>query len=506
MVTPKDLLSALARAYTISRFTPEGDSDLSDALERVRGGQAELGWVVFRVGIGGFTTGGEKVRAEGEDLEQFHESLEQAGIQEIRLQSVIPPEVFLDFFHRLSTPSVFLDEPPSAYFRGLQRHIGLSFQRSDSEPPGMVGAIQRLFAARADAAFPASEEFEGKLPEAHSAWTLQPEGAEDKLEALDPDDLEQIGAYLVAGEPDRTEWRERILARGRELEASRKVRDLSGMVELLIESGGDGPGAEEAIDLGRELASPLVASHLVARLGGTKDIAERERLTKIIFRIGREGALALSDALGEARDRSQRRAFMDALGAMGPFGLERAQRMVEDPRWFVVRNGAALLGDLGGEDTVSYLTATLAATDARVRKESVRSLAKLGGRDAEMLVTGMLADGDPAVRAAACQALGVLKSSRSVQPLVDALKDESPDVQIESLRALGRIGDPGVVRTVEKKAFGGLFSKGTAEIRIAAFRALAGIGTHGALRALEKGANDSDPTVRTVVRALIDTD
>jgi HEAT repeat protein len=278
------------------------------------------------------------------------------------------------------------------------------------------------------------------------------------------------------------------------------------MVQLLVLPGADGFEDQEALQLGRELAGPSVTSHVVARLGSTKQLLERDRLALLLSRIGREGAIALSDALGEARDRSQRRAFMDAMGAMGPAGLESAQRMVEDPRWFVVRNGVALLGDLGGKDAINYLTGALANSDPRVRKEAVRSLAKVGGRDAETLVVGMLADGDPGVRAASCQALGVLKASRSVKPLVDALKDESFDVQVESLRALGQIGDPGVVRTVEKRALGGFFSKGTKEVRIAAFRALAGIGTPGALRVLEKGANDTDPTVRTVARALMDTD
>ena len=141
----------------------------------------------------------------------------------------------------------------------------------------------------------------------------------------------------------------------------------------------------------------------------------------------------------------------------------------------------------------AYLTGALANEDSRVRKESVLSLAKLGGRDAEALLIGMLDDGDPSVRAATCRALGILKSPRSVKPLVEVLRDESLDVQVEGLQALGQIGDPGVVRTIEKRALGGLFSKAPREVRIAAFRALAGIGTPGALRALEKGANGSRP-------------
>jgi len=75
---------------------------------------------------------------------------------------------------------------------------------------------------------------------------------------------------------------------------------------------------------------------------------------------------------------------------------------------------------------------------------------------------------------------------------------------VECLHALGRIGDPGAVPLIEKKAVGGLFSRPPREIRIAAFRALASIGTARAVRTLEKGARDRDSGVRTAAKALIE--
>jgi HEAT repeat protein len=197
---------------------------------------------------------------------------------------------------------------------------------------------------------------------------------------------------------------------------------------------------------------------------------------------------------------------MNALVAMGPLGLERAQQMVEDPRWFVVRNGVALLGELSEETSVEYLTTALAHDEARVRKEAVWSLAKVGGSDAETLLIGMLADQEAGVRARTCQALAKLKSTRAVKPLLELLRDPSPDVQVESIQALGQIGDPGAVRPVERRALGGLLSRPTREVRIAAFRALKSIGTPGAMAALEKGVKDRDKGVQAVVKALVETD
>jgi HEAT repeat protein len=288
------------------------------------------------------------------------------------------------------------------------------------------------------------------------------------------------------------------------LQEARNHAALANVVQFLIEASGEASENEDVVELARDLTTPALASHLVARLGTERDEAERGRLTRDLVRLGREAALALADALGEARDRFQRRSYADALAAMGPLGMEMAQGMVLDPRWFVVRNGVAILGDIGGEAVVDPITAALAHTDHRVRRESVLALAKLGGDDAAQLLLGMMHDPEPDVRGAACRALGALKSEKALRPLLTLLESEKDeDVQVECLRALGHLGDPGAVPLVEKKAAGGLFSRTSREVRIAAYRALAGIGTPKAKALLEKAAEESDVGIRTVVRALL---
>jgi HEAT repeat protein len=276
------------------------------------------------------------------------------------------------------------------------------------------------------------------------------------------------------------------------------------MVGLLSELAGTSPGPEEVLDLARDLSTPAVASHLVARLASTRSEEEKEHLTGIIGSLGGEVGLALADALGEARDRYQRRNLVDAMVALGPTGQALAEGMLDDSRWYVVRNGVTVLGEVGGEGAVAHLTGTLANPDPRVRKEAVWALAKLGGEDSAMLLLGMLEDGDAEVRSMAARSLGVLRIEKAVRPLLNLLEsEEEEDVQIEGLRALGQIGDPGAVPQIEKRAVGGIFSRPTQEIRIAAYRALAGIGTPHAVGLLEKATNDSDSGVRTVAQALL---
>jgi HEAT repeat protein len=506
MATPQDLLSALSRAYFLTETGFSENPEYGEAIQEVREIQGEVGWFLVRVQDEDLTAGGEPVTIVSEEFAEFRAALHEAGIQELRFQEVLEPQVLEDFLRRLHPSSATEGTLPSARFRGLEGDLGLSFRESpatlpgQATLPGMVGGVQDLFHT-------SPPSFQLPSEGAFQSGSVSPEpadGLSSPDSVLPPELAEEVRTYIDSQDLVRAESETKLRARAEELTKSRNLAALSGLVQLLVESAGDGPQAQEVIELVGELTTPAVASHIVARLGSTRDEAERSRLVHLTSRVGREGALALADALEEARDRFQRRAFLDAMVALGPMALEMAQRMVRDPRWFVVRNGVTVLGELGGEEAVTHLTATLANADSRVRRETVLSLAKVGGLDAEMLLLGMLNDGKPDVRAAACRGLGVLKSDRALRSLLGCLKDGDPDVQVECLRALGQIGDPGAVRLVEKRALGGLFSRRPQrEIRIAAFRALAGIGTPQALRTLEKGAKDRDQGVRTIVKALI---
>lgn len=514
MATPQDLLLALSRVYDFTETRFSGDPEYVGALEEVRGVHEALGWVVVRVGSGGFQANGEPVPDPERMLISLARALREAGIEEIRFQDPVDPEVLEEFLRRVYPSPGRGDQLPSARFRGLGPALGLSYRGGEGSLPGMAGSVQGLFQAKEA---PDGSESETPSPgeEVASSPSALP-GERDESLGLPPrpslpEELDQlVRGFLDVTAPLRSEKSTRIKEAAGEMKEAHDVSGQTELVQRLAESVGAATGDPDILELARDLASPAIASRLVARLGATRDSFERGQLIHVISRLGREGGLALADALVEARDRAQRRTFMDALVAMGDLGLEMADGMADDSRWFVVRNGVAVLGEIGGEEAVTTLTGTLANRDARVRKESVLALAKLGGDNAGILIMGMLDDGDAGVRAAACKGLGALRVARAVKPLVGILEhDDDTDVRVEGLRALGQIGDPGAVPHIEKRALGGLFSRFSRparEIRIAAYRALAGIGTPHAKSLLQKAATDSDPGVKAVVRSLIGDD
>jgi len=378
--------------------------------------------------------------------------------------------------------------------------VGLSFRDPQADLPGMVGAVQKLFQTSTPA-LPASTDGAEEM----SSGSVGPDTLfPSPRRVLSPEVVEEVRVYLDSYDLLRAESEKRLRDAAQSLIKSRDVAALGELVQLLVESADSKAGDPEAIGLAQGLTTPAAASNIVARLGVAGDETERGRLTRVLFQIGREGALALADALGESRDRSERRAFLAAMVTLGPLALETAQGMVADPRWFVVRNGVSVLGELGGEDVLSHLTGTLANRDSRVRTETILSLAKVGGEDAEILLLGMLDDGEAEVRATACKALGALKSPRAYRPLLELLTDDAQEVQVETLQALGQIGDPGAVPLIEKKAMGGLVSRPPREVRIAALRALVSIGTTRALKTVEKGTKDRDSIIRAVASALLE--
>lgn len=246
------------------------------------------------------------------------------------------------------------------------------------------------------------------------------------------------------------------------------------------------------------------AARVVAELAVERDEERREELFEACERLGLDAARALASALAATEDRFARSVYLDALIHMGVAGLPVVEEMMDDPRWFVVRNGVAVLGEVGGERAVELLTGALARPEPKVRRDALLALAKRGGSDAGQLAYGMLDDPAAMVRAAAATAVGELGVERAVRPLVQMLgHDDDPDVILSALHSLGRLKDPGAVQAIERHAVGSFLRRPPPDVRIAAYRALLHIGTPRARRLLNQAVDDHDRSVRAEVRRLL---
>ncbi|MEX2472109.1 MAG: HEAT repeat domain-containing protein [Gemmatimonadota bacterium] len=261
-----------------------------------------------------------------------------------------------------------------------------------------------------------------------------------------------------------------------------------------------GNGAVEAE--GSAMLHPAVP--LVAALGRERDDDRRHAIVDELARLGEPAADSIADALAQTEDRFARSVYLDALISLAPVSLKVVEEMMDDPRWFVVRNGSFVLGEIGSPRAVELLVGGLARPEPKVRREAVLALAKAGGVDASQLVFGMLDDPATTVRVAAVSAVGALGVERAVKPLMRMLdQEDDPDLLLAALHALGHLGDPAAVRAIEHHAVGSFLRRPPRDLRIAAYGALRHIGTPHARRLLNQAVDDRDPAVKAEVRRLL---
>ena len=321
-------------------------------------------------------------------------------------------------------------------------------------------------------------------------------------QAVEPRASLRTLADRFATQPDqRGDLRDQILREAQDLSEAEGLSDVAEAVVALIVAAR--PGDDEPRSLARELCQPPVVDALLEAMGELRDSGEREEWSYAFGRLGAVMAPALANALSSVPPRAARRNFMDTLFMMGEDAVQVAMPMLDDSRWFIVRNGVDILGEAGSEKIVARLALALAHPDHRVRRATVMALSKLGGSDAGALLLPVLDDPAADVREAAAMGVGHLQVQKALRPLVKMLEAEKDDdVVMILLRSLGQIGDPGAVPAIEKRAVGRFFIKPATEVRVAAYRALAAIGTPHASKLVDNAREDRDETVAAVARQL----
>jgi HEAT repeat protein len=225
----------------------------------------------------------------------------------------------------------------------------------------------------------------------------------------------------------------------------------------------------------------------------------------VLQRAGPDGVEVLLDLLATSNTVTERRGVFNALMQMKE-GQDQLIHMLGHPQWFVVRNVADLVGELGLEAAVPALTKQLDHTDERVRRQVALALAKIGTRSVAEPLHRALHDPSADVRRQAALGVGGRKASALAMPLVVALEEEKdPDVVRELIFALGRIGSTDAVQALIKVAQPGgkLFGRKPTALRVTAVEALRIAGTSAAASTLQGLTKDGDRQVRNAAQQSI---
>jgi hypothetical protein len=142
---------------------------------------------------------------------------------------------------------------------------------------------------------------------------------------------------------------------------------------------------------------------------------------------GAEATAVLLEALATTTNASRRRQLFDAIVAIGD-GEQHLVAALDHPQWYVVRNAAALLGELRATNATPALVALIEHSDARVRAAAVTSLGQLQTDACWPALTAAVSDADARVRAQAWTAWCASPEGPPMSVLDHALRHDDTDV------------------------------------------------------------------------------
>jgi HEAT repeat protein len=288
---------------------------------------------------------------------------------------------------------------------------------------------------------------------------------------------------------------------------------LSPLVELLAEHANDAARGEglrnharfglEQLALGDALVAYLL-DHTEA-----PDALSHEAMLAFLSAAGPAGINLAIAKMGSTDSLAVRKELISLLVGLGAPAVPVILTMMQDKRWYIVRNLCTILGDIGRPEAVPDLLACLKHADIRVCKESIRSLAKIGGRDAESAVIAVLHGNNSALFSQVIVSLGGMKSRKALAELMYIVcsRDmflKNLSLKLDALGAITMIGDRQAVPILTKiLASRHILARSRwDQLKIAIAGCLARLGDVRALPILKKKASGSAELGRACTEAV----
>lgn len=248
----------------------------------------------------------------------------------------------------------------------------------------------------------------------------------------------------------------------------------------------------------RRLQRPTMLQGVARLIPARRDL--RDSCTRLLSLAGETGAEVLIDNLIGSDQTGERRAYLDALRQC-PAAVHSLLHLLNDERWYVVRNATSLLGEMGYAEADRRLAELMSHRESRVRQAAAVALGKLGTSRALLALLQGLNDASPDVRLQAVLAIASARNPRAVPWIIEALDhEEDPDVQGALISALAAAPtEDGVARLVRAAEAGGMLVRKPVALRLRAIEALAEAGTPSARHALQGLLSDRDREVRAAV-------
>jgi len=173
-------------------------------------------------------------------------------------------------------------------------------------------------------------------------------------------------------------------------------------------------------------------------------------LRELVSRLGAAATAGLLQALTVEKDKSRRRKLFDLLVSLGPDIVPETRRLLQDKRWFVVRNMVALLRGVEDRSSLAEIRRCADHEDIRIRLEAIKTLLAFDPSVPKALLEKAINDKDPKIAEAAVTLTGQYGIREARDPLIRILRRWDPlgvrsSLRLKALRALADLGDGSVL-------------------------------------------------------------
>lgn len=293
--------------------------------------------------------------------------------------------------------------------------------------------------------------------------------------------------HLEAGEYDEGVG---LLGELQELAAASANEDLRRAVEEMVVQLGGGEAVATLLESLHESSPEKIPA-----------------LQRMVTTLGTPAFQQLLGALADEGTLSRRRRLFDFIASLGPAVIPLAKTLLDDPRWYVVRNMITLLRVIQDRSSLPEIRKLGTHSDIRVRMEAIRSLAALEGSVPKNLLDGLFANTDPKLAAGAVGLVGTYKMKEGIDPLLRMLSATdilggARMIRIKALRALAEIGDPRALPKLHRFFRSSWLPWPAREERLAAWESLSLYPPEARKSLVEKGLKARDGEVRAICARL----
>ncbi len=288
-------------------------------------------------------------------------------------------------------------------------------------------------------------------------------------------------------------------------------RNLEGLELILeqlqrLEAQGRCPAGFPGLVMGRAVTAQRVSS----LLAGTGQEAPEQvaRIDRFVATARPWIIPALLEALAVTEDRAVRKTLLVVLDTGGGVSGSHLTPLLEDTRWYVVRNAVQLAAGMRDPELVRPLERLRRHPDVRVRREVMRTLDTFGGEPALQVLTQAVTDEDSSVRTLAARSLG-RHGRRQHEAIVLAQIeardfDSRPPDEIEAfLIALADLAKERAVPVLDRLWRRKRFIARPTPVRIAALKALGTIPGPSARAALLEAAKSGEAQIKKTASRVL---